>query len=85
MEAGLGAAGAVTAAGPANYGKAGGQDTVSYRQAGLGYEELVRRFGPPTMAITNSAGRSLTYQGKDGVFLVEVRDGVVAAIVKPHR
>ena len=54
-------------------------------EAGLGYEELVRRFGPPTMAITNSAGRSLTYQGKDGVFLVEVRDGVVAAIVKPHR
>jgi hypothetical protein len=37
------------------------------------------------MAITNSAGRSLTYRGKDGVFQVEVRDGVVAAIVKPHR
>jgi hypothetical protein len=54
-------------------------------EAGLGYEELVRRFGPPTMAITNSAGRSLTYRGKDGVFQVEVRDGVVAAIVKPHR
>jgi len=54
-------------------------------EPGLGYEELVRRFGPPAMAITNSAERSLTYRGKDGVFQVEVRDGAVAAIVKPHR
>jgi hypothetical protein len=54
-------------------------------EPGLGYEELVRRFGPPTMGITNSAGRSLTYRGKEGVFQVEVRDGVVAAIDKPHR
>jgi hypothetical protein len=54
-------------------------------EPGLGYEELVRRFGPPTMAITSAAGRSLTYRGKDGVFQVEVRDGAVAAIVKPHR
>jgi len=54
-------------------------------EPGLGYEELVRRFGPSTMAITNSDGRSLTYRGKDGVYQVEVRDGVVATIVKPHR
>ena len=54
-------------------------------EPGLGYEELVRRFGPPAMAITNSAERSLTYRGKDGAFQVEVRDGVVAAVVKPHR
>jgi hypothetical protein len=53
-------------------------------ERGLGYEELVRRFGPPAMAITNSAERSLTYRGKEGVFQVEVRDGVVVAIVKPH-
>jgi hypothetical protein len=37
------------------------------------------------MAITSAAGRSLTYRGKNGVFQVEVRDGAVAAIVKPHR
>ena len=54
-------------------------------EPGLGYEELVRRFGPPAMAITNAAERSLTYRGKDGVFQVEVRDGAVTAIVKPHR
>jgi hypothetical protein len=54
-------------------------------EPGLGYEELVRRFGPSTMAITNSAGKSLTYRGKDGVFQVEVRDGAVATIVKPQR
>src|ERR1019366_5333091 len=54
-------------------------------EPGLGYEELVRRFGPPAMAITNSTERSLTYRGKDGVFQVEVRDGAVASIVKPHR
>jgi hypothetical protein len=54
-------------------------------EPGLGYEELVRRFGPPAMAITNSAERSLTYRGKDGVFQVEVRNGAVATIVKPHR
>ena len=54
-------------------------------EPGLGYEDLVRRFGPPAMAITNSSERSLTYRGKDGVFQVEVRDGVVTSIVKPHR
>ncbi len=54
-------------------------------EPGLSYQELVRRFGPPAMAITNSAERSLTYRGKDGMFQVEVRDGVVAEIVKPHR
>jgi hypothetical protein len=53
-------------------------------EPGLGYEELVRRFGPPAMAITISAERSLTYRGKDGVFQVKVRDGVVASIDKPH-
>ena len=53
-------------------------------EPGLGYEDLVRRFGSPAMAITNSAERSLTYRGKDGVFQVKVRDGMVASIDKPR-
>lgn len=53
-------------------------------QPGLGYQELVRRFGPPAMAITDSAESFLTYRGKDGAFQIEVRDGVVAAVVKPR-
>lgn len=53
-------------------------------EPGLGYEELVRRFGPPAMAITNSAERFLTYRGKDGVFQVKLRDGTVASIDKPN-
>ena len=52
-------------------------------EKGLAYEELVRRFGPPAMAITNGTERSLTYKGKDGMFQVEVRDGAVATVVKP--
>jgi hypothetical protein len=53
-------------------------------EPGLGYAELLRRFGPPAMAITGSAEGSLTYRGKDGMFQVKVRDGVVASIDKPR-
>lgn len=53
-------------------------------EMGLAYEDLVRRFGPPTMSISNATERSLTYRGKDGMFQLEVRDGVVASIVKPQ-
>ena len=51
---------------------------------GLAYDELVRRFGPSSLAITAGAERSLTYQGKDGVFQVKVEDGVVTSIEKPQ-
>ena len=53
-------------------------------EPGLGYEELVRRFGPPAMAITSSAERFLTYRGKDAVFQLKVRDGMVASIDRQH-
>jgi hypothetical protein len=51
----------------------------------LAYEDLVRRFGPPAMSITNMAERLLTYRGTDGVFQVTVRDGQVATIDKARR
>ena len=51
-------------------------------QTGIGYPELVRRFGP-ALEITDELGKSLTYSGKAGVFQVEVRDGKVTSIVRP--
>jgi len=53
-------------------------------ETGLSYDELLRRFGPPIMAITNTTARSLTYRGKEGYYQIELRDGVVAAIAKPE-
>jgi hypothetical protein len=53
-------------------------------EPGLSYEELVRRFGPSAMVVTNSAERALSYPGKDGMFQVKVRDGVVTGIEKPQ-
>jgi hypothetical protein len=60
-----------------NWEDAGGIET------GLGYAELVRRFGPPAMSITSETGTSLTYTGKAGMFQLEVRDGKVASVEKP--
>ena len=53
-------------------------------EPGLHYEELVRRFGPPSMAITIAAEKSLTYRGKDGVFHVKVQAESVTSIEKPR-
>jgi hypothetical protein len=52
-------------------------------QAGLAYGEMVRRFGPPALEITDEDGRALTYSGKNGAFQVLVRDDKVASIEKP--
>jgi hypothetical protein len=53
-------------------------------ETGLAYDDLVRRFGPSSMAITAGTERSLTYRGKDGIFQVKVQDGVVTSIEKPQ-
>jgi len=53
-------------------------------QTGIGYGELVRRFGPPALAITGPEGRSLTYSGKNGSFQLEVQDEMVTSIEKPR-
>ena len=52
-------------------------------QAGLGYAELVRRFGPPAIQITTEDGRLLTYSGKDGSFQLEVQGEKVTSVVRP--
>ena len=51
----------------------------------LNLKGLAEGMTPKCESQANAAERSLTYRGKDGVFQVEVRDGAVAAIVKPHR
>ncbi len=52
-------------------------------ETGITYEELLRRFGPYSMAISDSTQKMLTYRGKAGVFLVTLQDGKVNAIEKP--
>ena len=49
-------------------------------QTGLSYGDLLRRFGPPAMEITDGVGKSLTYSGKKTVFQLQVQDGKVTAI-----
>ena len=52
-------------------------------QTGLSYGELVRRFGPAAMEITDDLGKSLTYSGKAGAFQLEIRDGKVTSVDRP--
>jgi hypothetical protein len=51
--------------------------------AGVTYEELLRRFGPYSMVISDSTQKTLTYRGKAGYFQVRVQDGKVTSIDKP--
>jgi hypothetical protein len=52
-------------------------------QAGLTYEELLKRFGPPSMEITVEAGKkSLGYTAKDGSIQLEVEGGKVTSVDK---
>jgi len=52
-------------------------------EVGLGYAELVKRFGPPALEITDDAGRKMTYAGKAGSYHVEVEDDRVTSVRKP--
>lgn len=52
-------------------------------QAGIGYNEMIRRFGKPSLKITRGAGRStLTYSERNRHFQVEVEDGQVIAVAE---
>lgn len=52
-------------------------------QAGLAYEELLKRFGPPSMEITVESGKkSLGYTAKDGSIQLEVEGGKVTSVDK---
>ena len=48
---------------------------------GIGYDELVRRFGPPSMSISAGAGRTtLSYLGHGGAVEVELEGGRVVTV-----
>ena len=52
-------------------------------QAGIGYEEMVRRFGPPSIKITAHSGRStLSYSKRPTLVQVEVQDGRVISVTE---
>jgi hypothetical protein len=53
-------------------------------RTGISYAELVRRFGPPALAITDEDGRTLTYAGTSGSVQLQVEDGQVTSVVKPR-
>jgi hypothetical protein len=51
---------------------------------GTEYEEVVRRFGPPTLAITTQVGvQTLRYQSAGAPVKVQMRGGKVAAVDAP--
>jgi hypothetical protein len=52
-------------------------------ETGVTYEDLLRRFGPYSMVISDSTQKTLTYRGKAGYFQVRVEEGKVASIEKP--
>jgi len=54
-------------------------------QAGIAYEDLMRRFGPPAMRWTDEAGSTkLTYLTKAGPIQLEfAADGKVSSVEKP--
>jgi len=50
-------------------------------QKGIGYEELLRRFGPPAMQIAaENDAQTMSYIGKSGAVQLELRDGKVISI-----
>lgn len=56
-------------------------------QAGIGYDEMLRRFGPPSMSATTGAGRSTVwYSSRDANYQIELQDGkvIVAPGTKPE-
>ena len=52
-------------------------------ETGIAYDELVRRFGPPTLEITGEDGKSLEYSGKAGNYHLELKGDSVASVRKP--
>jgi len=52
-------------------------------QTGMSYADVVRRFGPPALAITGDQGRLLTYSGQSGPLQLQVQDEIVISIQRP--
>ncbi len=54
---------------------------------GIGYEDLVRRFGPPSFEVTDGTGKTaLSYESKEGSVDLELQNGKVTRVstVKPR-
>jgi hypothetical protein len=50
-------------------------------QAGIEYDEMIRRFGPPSMSVTTEAGtKAVSYPMRDGLVQVEVDSGKVISV-----
>ena len=59
------------------------EDPLGIR-VGLGYDELIRRFGPPSMQITSGPdAKTLSYLTKNGFVQVECENGKVTSADKP--
>jgi len=52
-------------------------------QNGTGYEELLRRFGPPALQIANGNGQTMSYVSKGAVVQLELQGGKVISVSKP--
>ncbi len=64
---------------------AGAIDVISHAEVGMAYDELVRRFGPPSLELAGAeGGRKLTYAGKEGSTQIEVKEDKVASIKLPE-
>jgi hypothetical protein len=71
-----------TAAAPKDPAKT--YEDIRKAEAGMEYDELVRRFGPAAIVMAGEGGiRKLSYPGKDGSTQVEVKDGKVLAVNAP--
>jgi hypothetical protein len=53
-------------------------------QKGIGYEELVRRFGPPAMQIASANdAQTMSYVSHGAIVQLELQGGKVVSMVKP--
>ena len=56
------------------------EDPLGIR-AGMANEELIRRFGPPSLEVIGASnGRLLTYSGKNGIIQLELRNEKVTLV-----
>jgi hypothetical protein len=56
-------------------------EDIKKAEAGLAYDDLIERFGPPALEVAGAGGvKKLTYSSKNGSTQIEVKDGKVAAI-----
>jgi hypothetical protein len=52
-------------------------------EAGMAYDDVIRRFGPPSLQFTEGESISLNYRSKEGPVRVELQSGKVSSVDKP--